>query len=372
MLTIAPNVDFTSALNQAAFKTAFNTFLNELRTNGAALADIRGMKNRIINGKMDRSIRGTTFAAANGFTLDRWSYAGLTEGVVTITQNSDVPSSKEFQNSLRVAVTTLDASIAAGQYSFVTQPIEGYNVRDLIGKAFTISFWVRSTKTGTHCLFLRNSIADRSYIAEYTVIDSNTWELKTVTVAGGLPTAGTWNWTNGRGLEVGFALIAGSTYQTTAGAWQTGNFHGTSNQVNCLDNTANIFAITGVQLELGTITSPQFEHRPYGVEENLCLRYLPVVSFADYNYQGQAYASTAIRAWVPFHVPARVAPTGSSSLTGIVASQANLANAGGTPAFMAASTSGCNLSVTGATGLTIGNSSMLQGVATVYFNGCEL
>ena len=238
------------------------------------LNNLAGFKNRIINGKMDIAQRGTSFAAvADGaYTLDRWRFGNTSAAVVTISQQADVPADNEFQNSLRVAVTTADASIAAGDTCFISQRIEGYNVRDLIGRTFTLRFRARSSKTGVHCIALRNSGLNRSYVAEYTVNAANVWENKTITVTGGLITAGTWDWTNGTGLEACFVLAAGSTFQTTAGAWQTGNFLDTANQVNCLDSNTNIFAITGVQLEPGAVDSP-FEHRPFGVELGLTQRY---------------------------------------------------------------------------------------------------
>ncbi len=247
------------------------------------LNSLAGFKNRIINGKMDIAQRGASFAAvADGaYTLDRWRFGNTSAAVVTISQQADVPADNEFQNSLRVAVTTADASIAAGDTCFISQRIEGYNVRDLIGRTFTLRFRARSSKTGVHCIALRNSGLNRSYVAEYTVNAANVWENKTITVTGGLITAGTWDWTNGTGLEACFVLAAGSTFQTTAGAWQTGNFLDTANQVNCLDSNTNIFAITGVQLEPGAVDSP-FEHRPFGVELGLAQRYFcKTYSLAD-------------------------------------------------------------------------------------------
>ena len=191
--------------------------------------------------------------------------------VCTVSQSTDVPNDT-FQNSYKVDVTTADTSIAAGEYSFIRQAIEGYNVRDLIGQTFTLSFWVKSPKTGIHCVSFRNSTPDRSYILEYTVSSTNTWEYKTLTVSGGLITAGTWNWTNGVGLDVIFSLTSGSTFHTTAGFWNTGNFLATSNQVNVMDNTANDFFLTGVQLEIGQNPTP-FERRIYGQELVLAQRY---------------------------------------------------------------------------------------------------
>jgi hypothetical protein len=228
-------------------------------------------RNRIINGAMEIAQRGTSFAAASGYTLDRFIFSIGGGGVVTITQSTDVPNNT-FQNSLRVDVTTADTSVGTGDVVTIQQRIEGYNVRDLIGQTFTLSFWVKSPKTGVHCVSFRNSGVDRSYIMEYTVSAANTWEYKTITVNGGLITAGTWNWTNGTGLYVDFTLLTGTIYQTTAGSWQTGNFLGTSNQVNCMDNVNNDFFLTGVQLELGPVATP-FERRPYGLEFSLCQRY---------------------------------------------------------------------------------------------------
>jgi hypothetical protein len=233
-----------------------------------------GFRNKIINGKMEIAQRGTSFAAiGNGLpTLDQFLWNTGGSGVVTISQQSDVPTGDEFQNSLRVAVTTADTNIISTDLYALYLQIEGYNARDLIGRTFTLSFWVRSTKTGTHCVEFANTGANRCYVATYTVNVSDTWEQKSITVSGGLITAGTWNWTNGVGLLVRFILAVGSARHTTAGAWQTGDFWGTSAQVNCLDSTSNIFAITGAQLEVGSVATP-FEHRPFGAELALCQRY---------------------------------------------------------------------------------------------------
>jgi len=291
-----------------------------LATNGSATANLSsinsgqlaGMRNKIINGAMEISQRGTSFAAVahSTYTIDRfqWQHSGAM--VVTITQSTDVPNDT-FQSSYKVDVTTADASIAAGEYALIAQYIEGYNVRDLIGQTFTLSFWVKSPKTGTHCVSFRNSIYNRSYIMEYTVSVANTWEYKTLTVTGGLITAGTWNWTNGVGLTVIFTLTTGSTFQTTAGAWQTGNFLGTSNQVNCMDSTANDFFLTGVQLEVGP-TATEFERRSIGQELALCQRYYQITAQAGGGNSPIAFcfqfSTTSSRAAVPLTVTMRTNP----------------------------------------------------------------
>jgi hypothetical protein len=270
-------------------------------------------KNKIINGKMDIAQRGTSFPAvvAAQYTLDRWRFSSnATSAVITVSQQSDVPSSNEFQNSLRLAVTFADATITSADQVNIQQRIEGYNVRDLIGRTFTLSFEVRSSKTGTHCVYLQNDAQDRSYVAEYTVSAANTWEKKSVTISGGLITAGTWNWTTGTGLIVGWTLAAGSSLQTTAGAWQTGTSLATSAQVNCLDTIGNIFAITGVQLEVGSVATP-FEHRPYGTELALAQRYFQRLVATEAYSVASGMSVGANTPWYPIQFPVtmRVAPT---------------------------------------------------------------
>lgn len=232
-----------------------------------------GFRNKIRNGRMDIAQRGTTFAAiTNGaYCLDCWGFANTSAAILTASQQASGPN-YEFPTALRLAVTTADAAIAAGDQATVGTVIEGFNVRDLIGKDFILGFWVKSPKAGKHCVAFRNSGTDRSFVAEYTVNTANTAEIKVVAVPGGLPTAGAWDWASGAGLRVSWALAAGATYQTTADAWQAGNFVATANQVNCLDGVGNAFEITGVQLEPGLIATP-FEHRFIDAELALCQRF---------------------------------------------------------------------------------------------------
>ncbi len=247
--------------------------------NGGQLA---GMRNKIINGKMGIAQRGTSFVSpANGaYTLDRWQIGNTSSATFTISRQL---GAADLLYSARIVVDTPDTSIAASDQTIFQQNIEGFNVYDLVGKTFTISFWVRSSVTGTYAIALRNSGFDRSYIATYTINASNTWEYKTVTVVGGLPASGgTWDFTNGAGLRVAWVLACGSSFQTSSGAWQTGNFLATSAQANVLATASNTFQITGVQLEIGEVATP-FEHRPYGTELALCERYC---QFADGGFTG--------------------------------------------------------------------------------------
>ena len=321
-----------------------------------------GMRNRIINGGMNISQRGVSFSGlpSGGYALDRWSTFYSTSGSVTYSQQSDSPSNSDFQNSLRVSVGVADTSVAATDFLEVQQAIEGWNVRDLIGRALTLSFWVRSSKTGIHCVSFANSGTDRSFVAEYTVTVANTWEYKTITIPGGLITAGSWNWAEGAGLVVRFALFAGSNYQTIAGAWQTGNYLSTTNQVNVLDTAGNIFAITGVQLERGSTATP-FEYRPYGTELALCQRYFEKIDVPA----GQPIAtlqavsgSTAYGGFTPFKVTKRTGPTVAYSGI-IIPWTAGGSSAGGSVVPYGIWPDGLNWAVSSASGLFAGNAVQL-------------
>lgn len=269
---------------------------------------LSNFRNRIINGDMKISQRGTSFAPANGYILDRYIYGKSGVGVATVTQNTDVPAGSGLSNSLRVTVTTADASITDVDHAHIIQVIEGYNVADLVGVPITLSFWVRSSKTGIHCVRLRNSGGDKIYIIEYSLNTANTWEKKSITLASGLPSDGTWDFTNGTGLTISWTLAAGPTYQTSsANVWQGTNYLGTTNQVNCLDTVGNIFAITGVQLEKGSVAS-SFEFRPYQVELAMCQRYYQLIGPLWVMFPWNS-GTQIIRHSVPLSVSMRVVPT---------------------------------------------------------------
>lgn len=212
-------------------------------------------KNYIINGDMTIAQRGTSFSAfSGGYTLDRWNYSKSGAMVHTISQDTDVPTQAQsgylFQNSLRLNLTTPDTSLAASEAATVHYRIEGYDFANLAQKTFTLSFWVKATLAGTYCISFRNSGNDRSYVAEYVVNSSNIWEYKTITVPAS-PSAGTWNYTNGTGMRITWTLAAGTDFQTTANAWQTGSFVSTANQVNGVNTGATDFRITGIQVNEG-------------------------------------------------------------------------------------------------------------------------
>jgi hypothetical protein len=235
------------------------------------------MKNRIINGAMVISQRGTsavTIDQTGGtYTLDRWYGRDDSDGAYSIQQVSDAPTG--FTNSLKITITTTDSSLSASQYGFIGQWIEGYNIADLgfgtaSAKTVTLSFWVKGSVTGQFGGSITNSAQDRSYPFNYTISAANTWEQKTVTITG--DTTGTWLTTNGAGIGVIFAVGVGSNFLSTANTW-IGSFEmSATGQTNLYATSGGTLQFTGVQLEVGS-TATSFDYRPYGTELALCLRY---------------------------------------------------------------------------------------------------
>jgi len=241
-----------------------------------------GFRNKIINGAMAIAQRGTVQAAFAfpGYATDRWR-GGMTSGmpsVVTLERAEDAPAG--FHYSLRSTVTTADASIGASDQYHIGQRIEGFDMPSLVADTFTVSFWFRSAKTGVHCVSLLSGSNDAAYVHEFTVAVADTWEYHSFTVEGGVDTGiGTWSTTSGIGMQVVFALAAGTDWQTaTTDAWHAvgGFIAGTANQVNTLDTIGNIVALTGVQVEAGGVATP-FEQRPFGLELILCQRYFQLL-----------------------------------------------------------------------------------------------
>lgn len=245
----------------------------------SADAQYTGFKNRIINGAcmIDQRNAGASAAAAHGtYYLDRYAANIAGSGFTsTIQQSSTAPSG--FAKSLAITTSTTKSPAANEGFNFY-QKIEGTNIADLgwgaVGaSAVTLSFWVRSSKTGTFSVSLLNGGADRTYVATYTINAANTWEQKTITVAG--ETTGTWLTTNGVGLQVYFCVSNGGGSMTTStlNTWQNTNYYlGYSSVSNLFDTNGATFYITGVQLEKGS-TATSFDYRPYGTELALCQRY---------------------------------------------------------------------------------------------------
>ena len=235
-------------------------------------------RNRIINGDMriDQRNAGASVTPTDGqYTLDRWN-AGLTQASKFSVQQSSVAPTG-FTKSL--LVTSLSAySVASGDLFRVSQYIEGFNTSDLGwgtagAKSVTLSFWVRSSLTGTFSGALLNSAIDRSYPFTYTISSADTWEQKSVTIAG--DTSGSWLTTNGIGVRVGFSLGAGATFSGTAGAWAGATYTAATGATSVVGTSGATFYITGVQLEEGSVATPfcPAGGGSYGAELALCQRY---------------------------------------------------------------------------------------------------
>lgn len=240
---------------------------------GAGNASI--MKNRIINGAMlvnQRAWSGTVTTDGT-YTLDRYQAFSSAASKYSVGQSSDAPAG--FVNSL--LVTSLAAtSVGATDYYYIRQCIEGLNCTDLgwggaSAKTVTVSFWVKSSLTGTFGGTLENSAQNRSYPFSYTISAANTWEQKTITVAG--DTTGTWLTTNGIGIMVQLGLGVGSTYSDTAGAWTSkASAWSATGATSVVGTNGATFAFTGLQLEVGS-SATGYEYRQYQQELALCQRY---------------------------------------------------------------------------------------------------
>ena len=283
------------------------------------------LKNRIINGDMriDQRNAGASVTGTTVYAVDRFAtrISGGGGGVLTVQRSTTVPTSQGFVNSLFLQATTADTSIGAAEAYWVQQRIEGFNTADFgFGAAnastVTLSFWVRSSVTGTYSTVLQNSAGNRSYVSEYTISAANTWEYKTITITG--DTSGTWLTDNGVGVSVFFCLAVGSTYQQAANSWGTVSFAtGSPNQVNFMNTLNSTFYITGVQLEIGTSATP-FERRLYNQELANCQRYyFKLLNTASGNLYVSsicgAYDTTRAFGALSLPVSMRATPTASYS-----------------------------------------------------------
>jgi len=246
------------------------------------VADNVNFRNIIINGDMSIAQRGTSTTSissgSNYYTVDRNKVFVNSGGTWTMTQESDAPSGQGFVKSLKMDCTTANASLSAGSYVFISQRFEGQNLQYLkkgtsSAESLTASFWVKSNKTGTYILEIKDSDNSRTINKSYTINSANTWENKTITFDG--DTTGTLDNDNNTSFQFNFWLAAGSTY--SSGTLQTSwgsetNANRAVGQVNLADSTSNEWYVTGVQLEAGTSAS-DFEFLPYDVNFNRCRRY---------------------------------------------------------------------------------------------------
>jgi len=276
-----------------------------------------GRKNLIINGAMQLAQRGTsiTVAGSSIYTLDRWSMR-CDATTVTATQETDTPTG--FATSLKLTNGT-GSSGSGSDSCYIRQHLEGYNTNHLeIGtanaKTVTLSFWVKSSITGTYIVSFIDSGSDNGYPASYTISSADTWEKKTITLT--LSDYGSWagSSTTARNLTVHFDFGSGSDRDLTSlNAWNDGttNAFSHSSQTDWVGTTGATLYLTGVQLELGSVAT-DFEHRSYGEELALCQRYYQKMqsSMGGQGFgAGFAYSSTALFTQVFFPTVMRAAPS---------------------------------------------------------------
>jgi hypothetical protein len=281
----------------------------------AAAASPYVLKNRIINGdfRIDQRNAGASVTASVGssftYTLDRWAYNQNITSKYTIQQNAgSVTPPVGFANYLGVTSTSA-YSVASGDFTQIEQRIEGFNFADLAwgtanAKTVTLSFWVRSSLTGTFGAWLGNNEGNRIYPISYSISSANTWEQKTVTIAG--DTTGTWvGSTNGTGLRLVFVIGYGTTYQgTVTNTWNAATFYVPTGATSVVGTNGATFYITGVQLEVGSTATP-FERRLYNQELANCQRYYQISKLFPSIYN----SSTGVVSSATLKCSMRAAPT---------------------------------------------------------------
>jgi hypothetical protein len=284
----------------------------------------------IVNGDMAVAQRNTgTVAQADGSnegyaTVDRMQTTFGNSAGGTITTSRDTTAPTGFGQSMKFDVTSADTSLDSTHIVYTEHTLEAQVIRNSgwnytsSSSYLTLSFQIRSSKTGTYCVYLQtNDGTAYQYTQEYTISSADTWEQKVLTFPGNSNL--TFNNDNGKGLIVAWVWAVGSGRYGSAGSWTTSNAYGTSNQVNFLDNTSNVAYITGVQLEVGQYTSstlPPFQHESFGDNLARCQRYY--FSDAIYSSGGntglvEAYIGTSDanykHIFKQFPVAMRAAPT---------------------------------------------------------------
>ena len=338
-------------------------------------------RNRIINGDMRIAQRGTAAVTTNAaFPVDRFSLSfGNSTGAFSAEQSTTAPSG--FVNSLKYVTTTADGSLGATEYATLAQIIEGTNVADLgwgsaDARSVTLSFWCRSSVTGTFGGSIRNAANNRAYVFSFAVNSANTWEYKTIVIPG--DTSGTWLTTTGAGMYINFAMGAGATLSGTAGSWSGSNLIGVTSGVNLIATLNADFYITGVQIETGSVATP-FERRPYGTELMLCQRYyyraFPNGTSKMLTVGGICFSTTNAGNFLSFPVPMRTAPSaleqsGTAGHYAVWDIAGNQVVGSAVPTYNAATTAiTANVNLTVASGLTQGSTTAMTTVNAAAYLG---
>ena len=279
-LKVINSIHPSGTTNNLVFDNAGNT------TAGGTLAMSSSfMRNRIINGAMviDQRNAGASVTANDGvFVVDRFKFSMTQSSTGTGQQSTTVPSG--YINSI-LFTSSAATSVGASDQSAINQNIEGLNITDFgwgsaSAVSVTLSFWVRSSLTGTFGGALQNSSANRSYPFTYTISAANTWEQKSITIPG--DTTGTWLTTNGIGIRLYLSLGMGSTYSGTAGTWAAANYQSATGATSVVGTNGATFYITGVQLEVGSVATP-FEREIYSQTLAKCQRYYETTGAGAFN-----------------------------------------------------------------------------------------
>jgi len=285
--------------------------------------------NRIINGAMviDQRANGASTTVGSGqtyYSVDRWRTDASAASKYSVQQNAGSvtpPAGYKYY----LGITSASAySLTASDNFWVLQNIEGYNINDLAwgtasAATVTISFWVRSSLTGTFSGTLTNNNDTQVYPFSYTISSANTWEQKSITIVGS--TSGTWNSTNGLGLKVQFSLGLGTTYLgTLTNTWNAGTLYGPTGQVNLVATSGATFYLTGVQLEKSAAPS-NFDYRAYSTELAMCQRYYTKLTSFSGVYvpygQGSSYSTTSAFIYIALPVQMRTTVVISQSTTAL-------------------------------------------------------
>ena len=340
-----------------------------LTTTGTVVMGSSFLRNRIINGDMriDQRNAGASVTPNGSYLVDRWTFQNSQASKFTAQQNAgSVTPPTGYTNYLGFVSSSAYTPLSTDYFS-VIQYVEGFNAADFGWGAagastVTLSFWVRSSLTGTFGGSVFNSAGNRGYVFSYTINSANTWEQKTVTIVG--DTTGTWLTNNGIGVAIRFGLGAGSTQQGTAGSWSGSAVTTVTGAVNVCATNAATWYVTGVQLEVGSVATP-FERRQYGQELALCQRYYWRQVAGNNGYprfsSGICLSATSGQAFITFPVTMRTYPSAVDSnalafYDGITVSSATVTidSVSNSTAELVATTSSMT---TGRPGFLIGNNS---------------
>jgi len=263
-------------------------------------------RNMVINGAAEVYQRGASATSHNSYSVDRWQIKNTSGATCTHEQSTDAPP--PFKNSIKYTAggTSCGATGVAG----IAQRMEGTSITSIglgtsAAQPVTLSFYVKSSVTGTYAVSMRNNDTDQSFINTYTISSANTWEYKKVTFDA--RTTGTWLTTTGIGVRLWFDLGSGSNFDGTAGSWTTDNHLTVSSQADVVGTSSATWFVTGVQMELGEQATP-FEHRSFGDELARCQRYFYMTGGQNYS-AGRGVGTTALHYGMNLPVPMRASPS---------------------------------------------------------------